>query len=429
MEEIEEISSSVQSRRWCFTINNPLGTDIEDIDLSTTALEVKSDYYDKSVIKSLEDSECFIFKYVKVVLRDGDFSTKEYLVRRPFFKSIEKAQEYFESLESFKYCIFQLEKGEEEETEHFQGFIIFNGGKRFRTIKSFLPIAHLEKAKGSNVQCREYCSKTDTRIEGPFEFGKFAEERERTDIKEFVELVKAGSTRQELARLHPQLYLKELNKINNLYADNYEDYSYMCRDIDVTFIYGSAGAGKSTYVRKQVGDPRTLFGVNTYDNSMFTNYRFQDNLLLDEFTDKLDPQHFNRMLDIWPYEMRGLGVLRFAAFHHVYIVSNYSWKELYKTLQQTDIRLYKALNRRIHKIIHFEDGKPFIERDTDWEECTDSYLKSYGITKQVKRIWEYDSYGNKITIYSRDGVPEFQEVKNIDIPFMSEDEQQMLGLN
>ena len=188
MEVKTEGSLSTQARRWVFTINNPLGEDVEEVDINTTNIPIKEDYYSPSSIKELEESDCFYFKYVKVAIKVDDFDFKEYVVRRPFFKDIESAIKFFESLEHFKYCIFQLEKGEEENTPHFQGCIIFTCSKRFKTLKNVLPFAHLEKVKGSNTQCREYCSKKETRVDGPFEFGKFAEERERTDIKEFLEL-------------------------------------------------------------------------------------------------------------------------------------------------------------------------------------------------------------------------------------------------
>lgn len=77
-----------------------------------------------------------------------------------------------------------------------KGFISFESDKRFQTVKNILPFAHIEKAMGSNVQCRDYCSKPETRVAGPFEYGKFAEERERTDMRDFFELVKADTSKE-----------------------------------------------------------------------------------------------------------------------------------------------------------------------------------------------------------------------------------------
>ena len=62
MVEIEEdISFGTQSRRWVFTINNPFGTDIEEIDINKADLPIKEDYYKSSVVQDLENSNCFNF--------------------------------------------------------------------------------------------------------------------------------------------------------------------------------------------------------------------------------------------------------------------------------------------------------------------------------------------------------------------------------
>ena len=112
VEEEELISAATQGRRWVFTINNPLGEGIEEVDITKTELEVKEDYYSSSIMQELRESDCFDFKYIKVSKKVDEFSSEEFVINRPFFKSIEKAQEYFQSLESFKYCIFSMEIGE-----------------------------------------------------------------------------------------------------------------------------------------------------------------------------------------------------------------------------------------------------------------------------------------------------------------------------
>jgi len=401
MEEKEEISLSTQARRWVFTINNPMGENVEEIDISKCDIPIKPDYYDSSIIKELEDSNCFHFKYVKVKIKVDDFTFKEYVVRRPFFKDIDSAINYFQNIEHFRYCIFQLEKGEEEQTPHFQGFISFTISKRFRTIKNTLPFAHIEKAKGSNTQCREYCSKKETRVDGPFEIGKFAEERERTDIKEFVELIKAGVSQAELLNLYPMLFIKEMNKINGIYAVNYERYKYKCRDINVTYIYGTSGIGKSTAVRRKLGLENS-FWVHHYDNSMFTNYNFQDNIVFDEFTGKIPISQINMLLNVEPIELRGLNCVKYGAYHNVYIVSNYSPKELYKEIQQTQPAIYQTFYRRLNNIVHVDkDGNWNYERITEWEDNDDEIDIKMGLLKRTSKVYELDSYGIKRLVFDR----------------------------
>ena len=119
--KVEDLQDNSQARRWLLTINNPKET----------------------------DEEMFV---------------------------------YLKNLEHFKYTMFQREKGEEKGTIHFQIYLTFSISKRFSTMKNYFPTAHIEKEKGTGVQCRDYCLKVDTRISGPYEDGQFTEERARTEI-------------------------------------------------------------------------------------------------------------------------------------------------------------------------------------------------------------------------------------------------------
>ena len=149
----------------------------------------------------------------------------------------EEFYSYLEGLEHFKYAMFQREKGENTGTEHFQVFIVFTIGKRFSSIKTLFPRAHIEKALKTNIQCRDYCSKSDTRVTGPYEVGTFVKEGERTDIKDFMELVHTGASDRELERLFPKLYLANIDKIEQLRIKDLEiAQEDTFRDLTVTYL-------------------------------------------------------------------------------------------------------------------------------------------------------------------------------------------------
>lgn len=365
LEEESTIESSAQTRRWFFTINNPFFEDMEEVDLSSNTLPVREDWYDLSILEEEDNKDYFLFKYVKIKRKQNEFEDEEFVIKRPFFKDIDSAINYFSNLEHRKYVVFQLEQGKEE-TKHFQGGIIFNISKRFATIKRYFPTAYIDKARGSNLQLREYATKTETRIAGPFEIGEFSEQRSRTDIKEFLQLCSAGADKKELKELFPTLYLSYLNKLDSLRNDEkYEYFSRENRALEVTYIYGAEGVGKSTYVRN-LEDPKNLFGVDTYDNSAFTNYNAQNCLLLDEFIGQWSIQKMNKLLDKFPYQLRGLGCIKWACYTKVYIISNLSLNKIYaKELAETPV-LFRALERRIHKILRFDSfGKIHVEKDSN----------------------------------------------------------------
>lgn len=389
----ENIKLEKQARKWCFTINNPFEPN-EEVNPETSDLPIMEDYYSKKSMLEVEESDCFIFKYVKVPIGKDEFETKDYLVKRPFFKDLESAKLYLQSLEGMRYVIFQIEKGENENTEHIQGFITFRHPKRFQTMKNVLPIAHLEEARGTSVQCRDYCSKPDTRVIGPFEYGTFDGERERTDIRDFVDLAKAGASKEDICRLFPSLFLKSGHRIDAIYSTQFEKYQNQCRNVKVTYIYGKSGVGKTTKVRREFG-VKNAFWVHVYDNSMFTNYKGQDTLVLDEFTDNMKIQNLNLLLNTEPVELRGLNCLKYGAYHQVYIISNYAPTELYKEIQVKQPDIFQTFYRRLHTIIYIdEDGVEHIKRKTEWAPATHEEDIQQGLTEQIKEVIDYDENGN-----------------------------------
>ena len=401
LEISEHIKSDKQARRWCFTINHPFAPD-EEINPETSDLPIKEDYYSKKSILELEESDCFVFKYVKISTGADEFETKDYLIRRPFFKDKEHLELYLTNIENMKYLIFQIEKGENEQTEHVQGFISFKFAKRFQTIKNILPFAHLEEARGTNTQCRDYCSKSETRVAGPFEFGEFAEERERTDIRDFMDLAKAGTSRADLSTLYPTLYLKYGNKIESIRSIKSEKYKTICRNVKVTYIYGPSGVGKTTKVRRLLGF-ENAFWVHSYDNAIFTNYEDEDNLVFDEYSGEIKISQLNLYLNVEPAELRGLNCLKYGAYHNVFIISNYAPKDLYKDIQRTQPNIFETFMRRLHTIIYIDkNGIEHLKRKTIWTEQTDEIDLQLGLKEQIKQVIEYNENGEEIVIYDKD---------------------------
>lgn len=397
----ENIKLEKQARKWCFTINNPFEPN-EEVNPETSDLPIMEDYYSKKSMLEVEESDCFIFKYVKVPIGKDEFETKDYLIKRPFFKDLESAKLYLQGLEGMKYLIFQIEKGENENTEHIQGFITFRHPKRFQTMKNVLPIAHLEEARGTSVQCRDYCSKPDTRVLGPFEYGTFDGERERTDIRDFVDLAKAGASKEDICKLYPQLFLKSGHRIDAIYATQFEKYATQCRDVKVTYIYGPSGVGKTSKVRRELG-LKDAFWVHNYDNSMFTNYKSQDTLVFDEYCGDIKIPQLNQYLNINPIQLRGLNCVKYGAYHNVCIISNYAPKELYQDIQRTKPNIFETFMRRLHTIIYIDrNGVEHVKRKTIWTAQTNEEDLKLGSKEQIQRVIDIDDNGNEIISFDKD---------------------------
>lgn len=68
--------------------------------------------------------------------------------------------------DGYKY-IYQLEKCPETGRLHYQGYFRSEENVRFPQLKLLFPDWHLEKRKGTHKQAYAYCTKSETRQEGP----------------------------------------------------------------------------------------------------------------------------------------------------------------------------------------------------------------------------------------------------------------------
>lgn len=73
----------------------------------------------------------------------------------------------------------QLERGEEG-TLHIQGFVQYKSPRSFASIKKQFTREHIEVCKNA-FRSWEYCGKSDTRVEGPTEFGPMPKPSKRVE--------------------------------------------------------------------------------------------------------------------------------------------------------------------------------------------------------------------------------------------------------
>lgn len=118
-------------------------------------------------------------------------STNESVLERG--TSLETALSGPHLIHEILYTVFQLERGSTG-TSHLQGYSQFSSRRTLASIKRimdpYLPNAHWEKAKGTAKQNHTYCTKSDTRLSGPWEIGTMKSAGKRTDLEDFVAAMK-----------------------------------------------------------------------------------------------------------------------------------------------------------------------------------------------------------------------------------------------
>jgi hypothetical protein len=81
-----------------------------------------------------------------------------------------------------KYVVWQLEEGESG-TPHYQGYVELEKVSRLAAMKKLSLKAHWEKRMGTQDQAVAYCTKEDTRVEGPWEKGEKKQQGCRSDLE------------------------------------------------------------------------------------------------------------------------------------------------------------------------------------------------------------------------------------------------------
>jgi len=102
------------------------------------------------------------------------------------------------------YAIWQLEKGENG-TSHYQFYVELSSRQRLSYWKKNLKRAHVEVRRGKQAEAIAYCSKLETRLDGPWIHGEPQKTTAETDL---VLRILEGGDMAELAQEYPSMFLK-----------------------------------------------------------------------------------------------------------------------------------------------------------------------------------------------------------------------------
>jgi len=223
-------------------------------------------------------------------------------------------------------------------TPHLQGYIYFKHPKTFNNMKNIMPgNAHLEKARGSTDQNREYCTKENNYFE--------------TGAKPMSQSEK-GEVEQE--RWKKAFNLCQAGKVDLVDADIKFRYYRTCKDISRDFmtkaadlkelenkwIWGPPGVGKSRYARENFG--RGAFFKP--GNKWWDGYQGEENIIIDDF--ELDWKCLGHYLKIWADRYSFIAEYKGGSMHirpkRVIVTSNYSIEEVFAA----DQVMVAAINRR-----------------------------------------------------------------------------------
>lgn len=252
-------------------------------------------------------------------------------------------------------------------THHTHIFMYAPSPVRFTTLKSRFPTAHIEKAYGSAAENRDYVaksgkwadtSKAETAVPGTFEeWGKLPAERDEQspDMSRLIQELREGRSTLEIVEDHPgfAFRIREIEALRQVILT--EKYSTEKRNLDVSYLYGASGVGKTWGIFEQ-NDPREICRITDYggrNGIRFDAYHGQSILVFEEFHSQIPISAMLNYLDIYPLMLPARYSDRVACYTKVYITSNIPLEEQYRDIQRSQLETWRAFLRRIHHIIEY----------------------------------------------------------------------------
>lgn len=287
---------------------------------------------------------------------------------------------------TFQYACMCTEQGS---NLHYHVFITFTSRVRWRTIQKNFPHVDIRVAKGSVEQCVSYIkkdgkweSKEDkqhTVIKGTFEEigDKPKEVPKKINHAELLDMIRNGMDNAEILDVNPE-YAREISYIDKLRFDllTHEMGNKIRKDLEVTYIFGDTGTGKSRYIWEHFADEVCVI-TNYKGNGTFDGLKPTHNVLVfEEFRDSIRLKEMLNYCDIYPISAPSRYADKPVFATKIFIVSNWRFERQYSDEQVTDSESYNAFLRRIHKIMEFKKDGEIITYSS-----TNEYFKNKNLEK------------------------------------------------
>lgn len=257
--------------------------------------------------------------------------------------------------ETCSYIVFQLEQGEQG-TPHIQGYICLKTRARLAGIRRIIPRAHIEHARGTAEENRNYCTK-EPRLQEIVELGNMPQTREshQSDLADAAERIVSGESIASVARQLPTTYVRNFRGLRNLQA-MFRPPEERPNNI-VVWLHGPSGTGKSRLAY-------TLAGGNAYWHTMqvwWDDYDGQDIVVFDDFRDdSLGPTTFVqllRYLDRYPVRVPVKGAFQGLRGTRFIFTTLYPPERTFSNMDPDE--LYQLL-RRITNVVDIGAGETFV---------------------------------------------------------------------
>ena len=265
----------------------------------------------------------------------------------------------------------------EQGTPHTHVYLATRNSVMFETVHKRFFGAHIEQAKGSHQENRDYIrkdgkwaedAKHETNLSDTFEeWGELPPDRSarESQSEQIMEMVNAGHSNAEILSEIPGAYNK-LNYIEQARQTLLEaKYRDTWRNLEVTYIWGETGSGKTRNVMETYGYSN-VYRVTDYAHP-FDSYKGQDVILFDEFRSSLPLSAMLTYLDGYPIELPCRYANKVACFTKVYLISNIPLEQQYPNAQLDEPASWKAFLRRFTNVLRKDKDFQLLDNDPQFD--------------------------------------------------------------
>ena len=238
--------------------------------------------------------------------------------------------------ECSRYMVLGFEVCPETGRQHIQGYVAWENPRSLNKFQTDIGLKrfHFEITRGTPLQASEYCKK-----DGKFwEYGTLPQQGERTDWQKAINDLDNGLDIRTVVSEQPQLLpaIRSLEKYKNLTMKSTH------RDVNVIFIFGSPGTGKTRFAWDY--DPELY---TKPEGQWWDGYTDQKTILLDDYQGDINYTQFLKVLDRYPINLPIKGGFVPANYTTVIITSNKNFNQWYNEPPQ-------AIARRIRTVINMD---------------------------------------------------------------------------
>lgn len=267
-----------------------------------------------------------------------------------------------------KIITFVVYQYEEVSTLHVEGYCEFSKKQSGFKINKIFPRAHLEKRMGTKEQCIMYCTKENSRVKGPYQYGTPVVENENPHTN-YIGSFNNDIANQELSvreiqERYPNMECRYPRYYMNKMNERYKQIAWNIYDNNMRFIRwvcGESGIGKTTgairnhrlenlvHDEYRFKDPFVWRQTGGSSKSLFIgDYQGEESVIIDDFSlDWFNIDCLKSILDQTPIQLHTKGGYIWFIAINVTITSVKHPKYIFDSNVE--------IMRRIHKVFDLDN--------------------------------------------------------------------------